>query len=166
MKNFDVLAFCCSSGINGKKSEISFIYKFIYFVTMRKKSIICSCGLQDESVNMFLITILSFANSLGWSCIFYYTWISFSFKAPLIPNQSLQNCLSGHFWKTGFLLYDPQKRQHSKKSSVYVRNLVRSVSWVYFISQWHWQFHMIHKVAELPASGICMKKFLKIHRKH
>lgn len=88
---------------------------------MRKKSIVCSCGLQDESVNLFLITTLYFADSLGCSCIFYYTWISFLFNAPLIPNQSLQSCLSGHFWKAGFWLYDPPKKQHSRKSSVYIR---------------------------------------------
>lgn len=87
-----------------------------HFVIMRKKSIICLCKWHNECVNMFSTTIFSSGNNLGSTCMLYYSWISSLFEVHLFLNQSLWNCISiGHFWKTGFQLYGPQRKPYSRK---------------------------------------------------
>lgn len=78
MKNFDVFVFCCSSEIHRKNWEIKFIYKVIYFVITRKKSITCLCGLQDECViilseipNVVLIYHITIIFRMSSLCICY-----------------------------------------------------------------------------------------------
>lgn len=107
---------------------------------MRKKSIICSRGLRDERVNLFSTILLSSGNSLGCTCMLYYSWISLLLKVHLFPNQSLQNCIStGNFWKIGFHLYGPQRKQCSRNLAWMLQDLVLLISWIYLILHWHWQ---------------------------
>lgn len=86
------------------------------FVIMRKKSIICSCGLHEEWVNLFSVTLLASGNSLGSTCMLYCSWISLLLTGHLFPDQSLWNCISlRYFWKIDFYLFSPWSKQYIRK---------------------------------------------------
>lgn len=104
---------------------------------MRKWSIICSCGLNDECVNLFSSTLHSSGISLGCTCVLYYFWISLFLKVHRFLNHSVQYCIStGYFCKIGFQLYGPQRKQHSRKSCT---DITGSGPLNITILHWHWQ---------------------------